>query len=151
MLELSYNPGTLSHPETLPDGRGLWIAPEVEDILRRLRYGDPGTGWAGDPRLALYRGEHDSHWELWRLENDGEYRMVLRSKPGVSLQGLIPWLVEHDVQRGYDAVRRVLEHNQRVYRENDLRAAEQMDAAMDHVLWGLRRDLNEGPKQISLS
>lgn len=140
----------LTHPETLPDGRGLWVAPEVLDVISRLRNGDPGSGWAGDPRLALYRGESGDHWELWRLENDGEYRMVVRSKPGVSLNSLIPWLVEHDVQRGYDAIRRVLEHNQKVYRDNDLRHAERMDDAMDHVIWGLRKDLNEGPKSFAV-
>lgn len=142
---------SILHPETLPDGRGLWIAPEVQDIINRLRNGDPTQGWAGDPRLALYRAERGDHWELWRLENDGEYRMVLKSKPGVNLHSLIPFLVAHDTHRGYNAVQSILEHNRAVYRANDLRSAERMDAAMDHVLWGLRKDLNEGPHSYAIS
>jgi hypothetical protein len=149
--EISFAGTEIMHPETLPDGRGLWIAPEVRDILRRLRFGDPGMGWAGDPRLALYRDERARHWELWRLEADGQYRMVLKSKPGVNLDGLIKFLVEHDTQRGYDAVQRILEHNKANYRKNDLANAERMDAAMDHVIWGLRKDLGEGPKTVSFA
>lgn len=137
--EWSY--ASVSHPETLPDGRGLWVAPEVQEIQRKLREGDPLAGWPGDPRLALYRAEKDPRWYLYRLEADGEYRMVVRSKPGVTLETLIPWLVKHDSHRGAHVAEMVNEHNAKLERKLAQSHHERMAESLERVVWGIHRDL----------
>lgn len=132
---------TIDHAEYLPDGRALWVAPEVQDIQRRLREGDPSLGWEGDPRLALYRAEADTRWYLYRLETDGQYRLVLRSRPDVSLITLIPWLVEHDTRRGFNAAEAVNAANEKLTRERDAAEHERAVEAMRKVIWGVNRDL----------
>src|SRR5690606_13484044 len=82
--ELTYTSTQIAHPEWV-DGRRLWLDPEVRDVVTRLRDGDPTRGWEGDPRLALYFIPGSRQWELMRLEADGEYRTVARSKPGARL------------------------------------------------------------------
>jgi hypothetical protein len=71
----------LLHPEWV-DGRRLWMDTVMRDIIHKLHHGDPVKGWEGDPNLAVYWNGEAELWELWRLEHDGEYRMVCRSTPG---------------------------------------------------------------------
>lgn len=132
---------SIDHAEYLPDGRALWVAPEVQDIQRRLREGDPTLGWEGDNRLALYRGEGDDRWYLYRLEADGQYRMVLRSKPEVSLITLIPWLVKHDSRSGYDAAAEVDAANAKLVADLEATEHEQAVEIISKVIWGINRDL----------
>lgn len=147
--ETSY--GKLAHPETLPDGRGLWVDPEVQDLIRILHHGDPVLGWEGDPRLALYRTA-DRRWELWRLEADGEYRPVMRSKPDTKLDHrLILKLVEMDRNRGFDAHEHLRKLNERNQLEREARAAEAVAAAEDKVRWAIGKDTNTGKKVFSLA
>ena len=132
--------GRITHPETV-DGRHIWLDPEVEDMIHKLHYGDATLGWEGDPALALYRTE-DSRWELWRLENDGEYRRFCRSKPGAKLDNrLIMELVAHDARRGYNPHTALTQHNERLERERDQRAQEKVAASLEKVYWGLKRDV----------
>ena len=104
MRELTYDPKQILHPQ-YQKGKRLWTDPEVADIVQRLHYGDPTLGWEGDPRLALYyvpaaTAGGAGRWELQRLEADGEYRVVCRSRPGLALDlGLIRHLVAHDMRR----------------------------------------------------
>jgi hypothetical protein len=101
--EISYNPQELVHPEIL-NGKQRWISNEVKEIAHKLQYGDPVLGWEGDPRLALYLEDRGS-WVVERLENDGQYRTVCRSRQGLPLDDrLILRLMEHDHRRGFDPV-----------------------------------------------
>lgn len=131
----------VEHPEYLPDGRTLWVAPEVQEISRQLREGAPELGWAGDPRLAIYRGEKADRWEVWRLEADGEYRRAMISKPGASLLTLIPWLVAHDTHRGYSAADEVTAHNLARERAVDERSRERLLDALDRVAFSIQKDV----------
>lgn len=116
MRELTYTSTQIAHPEWV-DGRRLWLDPEVRDVVSRLRDGDPTRGWEGDPRLALYFIPGSRQWELMRLEADGEYRTVARSKPGAKLTpAIIDELVARDVRRGFDLKKSIDTHNSRVRR-----------------------------------
>ena len=76
--------GGLAHPEWVA-GRRLWLDPVMADIIDKIRDGDPTRGWEGDPQLAVFSQDtpEGMRWELMRLEDDNEYRLVARSKPGV--------------------------------------------------------------------
>lgn len=146
--ETSY--GKLAHPQTLPDGRGLWVDPEVQDLVRILHEGDPVLGWEGDPRLALYRTA-DRRWELWRLEVDGEYRPVMRSKPDTKLDHrLILKLMEIDRNRGFDAHEAITKRNEAEQMRRLAEGAERIAAAEERVRWAIGKDTNEGRKVFSL-
>jgi hypothetical protein len=65
-------------------------------MIHKLHFGDPVKGWEGDPNLAVYWNEPEERWELFRLEDDGEYRIVCRSLPGVTfddrvIDNLLAW------------------------------------------------------------
>lgn len=74
--------GLLHHPEWVA-GRRLWMDTLMRDLIHKLHHGDPVKGWEGDPNLAVYWDQPSERWELWRLEDDGQYRIVCRSGPGV--------------------------------------------------------------------
>jgi len=131
----------LYHP-THVDGRTLWVAPEVQEIINLLHFGYPPLGWEGDPRLALYR--NGDRWELWRLCEDGEYRMITRSKPGVALDHrLIRFLVTHDTRRGYDPKKDVDTHNAGIERDRDREATARNEDFADKLRWALKKDTGE--------
>lgn len=106
--------GALTHPEWL-DGRRIWRDGTIDDIVRRIQQGDPTKGWEGDPRLEVYFDPQRRRWELWRLEHDGQYRPVIYSDPGASLDlSIIDFLVTHDRNRGFDVQRHLEVVNGRV-------------------------------------
>lgn len=125
---------------TVQNGRGLWLDPEVQDIVDMLHNGVPTLGWEGDPALALYRTQ-DGRWELWRLEDDGEMRMVCRSRPGMRLdQTLIMRLVEHDSRRK-DVMAEMIRGNDELEDRRHKEAIEALMEPMDKVLWGVVKDV----------
>lgn len=126
------------HPEVV-DGRTLWLAPEVQDFVDRLHNGDPTLGWEGDPRLALYRV--GDRWEIWRLERDNEYRLVMRSRPGAKLSSeAIKVLIAHDTRRGYDPATALYEHNRKIYEAADKQFEDRLDDLSDKLDWALKKD-----------
>lgn len=85
------------HPEHV-GGRRLWMDSVMTDLIDKLHHGDPIRGWEGDERLAVYWNE--PRWEIWRLEEDDQYRMICRSQPGVPFdERLIDQLCAWDVRR----------------------------------------------------
>lgn len=138
--ELTLRPAEILHPQNL-DGRAIWLDPEVQDLVDRLHLGDPTIGWEGDPRLAIYRGPGRT-WELWRLENDGEYRMVCKSRPGLGLDNrLIVRLVQHDARRGFDPKKAVDANNAKVDKERNSAIHDKKLAAADKLRWALIKDV----------
>jgi len=97
---------SLTHPQTV-NGKLLWMDSGVSDLIHKLNYGDPVLGWEGDPALALFMDKDPvmgDRWVLVRLEDDGEYRDVMRSRPGLPLdERLLIRLMEHDSRRGFEA------------------------------------------------
>jgi len=108
----------LAHPEWVA-GRRLWMDTPMRDLIHRVRHGDPVKGWEGDDRLGLYWNGPDERFELWRLEDDGQYRFVCRSGPGVGFdERVIDALIGMDRQR-----RRVSVHDEIVANNTAVEAA----------------------------
>lgn len=133
--EITYNPGELVHPQVV-DGKVLWTSPEVQEMVRKLHYGAPELGWEGDPRLALYHEQ--GGWVLERLEADGQYRTVCRSKPGAPLDDrLIVGLIAHDHRRGFDPAAALEGARPDVSKEQE----DAMREGLERAYYGAAKDL----------
>jgi hypothetical protein len=135
---------SLVHPEII-DGRRLWLDPAMQDVIDKLHNGDPVKGWDGDPRLEVYctpTGDGPV-WELWRLEDDNEYRMTCRSKPGVPFDDrLIEHLVAHDRRRFKTSLHEQIKAKNEaidadIRRRNDDYINEEVNPRLD---WALKKD-----------
>jgi hypothetical protein len=109
----------------------------MQTLIDKLHHGDPVRGWEGDPRLAVYW--NPPHWEVMRLEHDGQYRMVCRSGPNVPFdERLIDALVAHDRQRGYQLHGGVVDNNERIKARHraalDEQLAEDVGPRLRHAL-----------------
>ena len=138
----------LVHPSFI-DGRSLWIEPDVARVLDRIQNGDPVKGWEGDPRLAVYYEPQEKRWELWRLENDGQYRLFCRSKPGAQFdESIIDALIAHATRRGFNPRQHVLTVNEGISWK---RSQEMSDYIEEHIApalqYGLRRQFDGMRKQ----
>lgn len=105
----------LLHPEHVA-GRRLWMDSAMTDLIHKLHHGDPVRGWEGDEALAVYWNPDHQVWEIMRLEDDNQYRLVLRSRPGVPFdERVIDKLCEWDTRRHQrDLHREISDHNERV-------------------------------------
>ncbi len=84
MREMDLGTGFI-HPQVV-NGRSLWMDSGLTTLIDKLQNGDPTLGWEGDPRLALFMDDND-RWVLSRLEADGEYRDICKSRPGLPRDG----------------------------------------------------------------
>ena len=116
---------SIVHPEWV-HGRRLWMDTPMRDLIARMRFGDPVKGWEGDVRLELYWNGDEERFEVWRLEDDEQYRFVCRSAPGAPFDDRII-----DALIGWDGRRRavpihesVMAHNERVDAERASRRDE---------------------------
>lgn len=144
--EISIAANEMIHPQVV-NGRNLWLGAGVSELIRKLHYGDPTLGWEGDPRLALYIEKDprtaEDRWVLSRYEADGEYRDILRSRPGVTLdERLIIRLMEHDTRRGFNPVD-VVEQAYDPAGGPLTAADEQAMEGLERAYHGLRKDLGE--------
>ena len=114
----------LSHPEWV-NGRRLWMDTPMRDVIHAIRFGDPVKGWEGDERLSVYWNEPEQRFELWRLEDDEEYRFVCRSGPGVPFDARVI-----DALLGWDRQRRKVSLADEVEANND-RVDRDKDAAIE--------------------
>jgi hypothetical protein len=110
-----------AHPETLANGQKLWMDGSIRDLIHRIRFGDPLLGWEGDDRIELYWDDTEERFELWRCEDDYEYRRICRSGPGVAFdERVIHALVQWDGRRRTKAlVDEVNDHNEGVRADID--------------------------------
>lgn len=137
---------TGQHASFMPSGASVIVDTTVmNDLLQRLQHGDPTRGWEGDPRLSLAYNRPEDRWELWRWEWDGEYRLVMRSKPGHPIPlDVIDQLVLMDRNRGFDVSQYVRDHNERVDREQEYQFSERMGPKYEKLQWALRKDDRTG-------
>jgi len=115
---------SIVHPEWV-HGRRLWMDTPMRDLIARMRFGDPVKGWEGDARLELYWNGDEERFEVWRLEDDEQYRFVCRSAPGVPFDDRII-----DALIGWDGRRRQSPLHETVINHNLCLDAER-DAARD--------------------
>jgi hypothetical protein len=124
----------------LPNGMSLYVD---SDFYDRLHNGDASVGWTGDPRLGVYH-EH-GRIEIWRHCEDGEPRLIVRSRPGMDKldASVLRFLAEHDSQsrRGYDVRADMDAVNAAVKKEYERQAKERLADAADRLRHGLKKDL----------
>ena len=129
---------SLTHPQTLQDGSVVFLE---SGIREKLQGGDPALGWEGDPNLEVYAGPENRLY-VWRKEDDGQYRLVARSAPGVGLdERLIRGLLSRDTRRGYDPAKAVISHNEKLHASNDRAGDDKLRDVMEKVYWAAGRDL----------
>lgn len=141
--------GGLIHPTIRRDPSGrlveMWTDPAVQDTVRRLHHGDPSCGWEGDENLVLYLEKLPQNpeptWVLERLEDDGQYHVVCRARPGADVRNLPRVLVTHDRQRGHDAMADVMARNERARKEQEDRETDALAEKMEKVYWALGKDV----------
>lgn len=128
------------HPQLMPDGSTIIYD---GDVAHALIHGDPTKGWEGDERLALTWNGKDQRIELWRFEEDGEYRMVLRGRPGKRVvdAGIIDFLVTHDTRRGYNPYAEAMKANKAQYAADDQKVYDQHGELADKLHWALMKDI----------
>ncbi len=132
------------HADQVPSGAYLLAdGTAMNDLVDRLQNGQPSIGWEGDPRLCIAYNRQTTCWELWRMEADGNYRLCMRSKPGMGFpMNLIEHLMQHDTRRKFDAYRDVERHNDLVKAVAASNARDAQSAAAEKVRWALNKDLN---------
>jgi hypothetical protein len=109
----------LFHPEWVA-GRRLWMDALMRDLLHKISFGDPVKGWEGDENLAVYYNEPEHRWELWRLEDDGNYRFVCRSDPDAIFDDRVI-----DALLAWDRRRRTVSLHDEIVAHNDKLEADQ--------------------------
>ena len=129
-----------AHPDRLANGQLLWMDGSVRELVDRIRFGDPILGWEGDDRIELYWDGADERFELWRCEDDYEYRRICRSGPGVPFDDrVIHALIQWDGRRRHKAlVDEVNDHNAAVRadmdRQRDEWVAEELAPRLRHAV-----------------
>lgn len=131
---------TLLLPTFLPGGESLL---QDHDFVKRLHEGDASIGWLGDERLGVYFA--DDRIELWRHCEDGEMRLILRSRAGHRTLNTdtLRVLAAHDSRRrgGFDAVAETNRHNDALRARADDRHADQTGEFADRLHFALRKDM----------
>lgn len=140
---------TLVLPSVLPGGETLL---QDHDFVTRLHEGDASIGWLGDERLGVYLA--DDRIEIWRHCEDGEPRLILRSRPGHRMLNTdtLRVLAAHDSRRrgGFDAVAEVNRHNAAVEQDRERRHDDSAGDLADRLHFALRRDLDGSRRQQPL-
>jgi len=114
----------------------------MSDLIHKLHHGDGVKGWEGDPNLAVYWNQPEERWELWRLEDDGQYRFVCRSGPGVVFDDrIIDALLAWDRRRRQVSLHdEITAHNERLdadhARQRDDWAREEIAPRLRHAIRG---------------
>ncbi len=134
----------VQHPDLMPNGSTAWrIGMNLHDLADKIQNGSPVDGWEGDARLTLasYRDPKtgEQRWELWRLENDNEYRLVAWLPQDRDPSGIIRRLVEMDARRGFDIHEAVSRHNAQVDRERQYQSDQVVGAASERLAHSLRK------------
>lgn len=133
----------IDHPNFLPWGSAVIVDREAMDgLVARLHNGVPTLGWAGDPRLCVAFHRPTQRWELVRLERDGQYRIICRSKPGMAFpDNLIQSLVAHDGRRGYHVGRDIMAHNDKLQADKDAAGDARLREIKEKVYYAVGKDV----------
>jgi|TARA_Y100000296_G_C5164820_1_gene253958 hypothetical protein len=123
----------------------VWNSPPgaVEDVVQKMRFGDPTIGWEGDPLLQLYLNE-ENEWEVRRAEGKRGSTLVAKSKPGVPFdERFILYLMEHDQKRRtHEEIVTALDaHNDKIEKDEADAAAEKLTEAKDRVMHAAIKDI----------
>lgn len=135
-------------PRMLRSGETIW---EDSEFTKLLHEGKPEIGWVGDDRLAVYYA--DDHMQIRRADDQGNMRLIMRSKPGAKTLGMeaLVFLAEHDSQsrRAYDVYKDVSETNASARARQDDKRADSRGEAVDRLAHALFKDV--GASETGLS
>lgn len=109
-MDREINLGVIEHPQFIDNEWMRVDHPTVDP----LRVGAPDLGWEGDQRLSVYLHLPSKRFVLWRLEYDGEYRVVAQLPEGASItpasvNSLISNLQKWDQRQGFDPYQYVMD------------------------------------------
>jgi len=121
------------------DGTPTFVS-YAADIQRLLKKGDPTIGWEGDERLYIAPRQGAEGYVVGRLCEDGVKRLICFSKAPHRLDKQLLIMLRDNDTRHNDVRKRIEQHNARVQKEHDDRAADRISEAMDRVIHGLRKD-----------
>ena len=134
----------VAHPDFIQGRRVVQPGTNLHELADRIKNGDPTCGWEGDPRLTLARYDDPvtgPQFELWRLEHDGQYRLVAKLAGHLDPSNICRRLVEHDIRRGFDIKDAVDRHNAKVHAARMAPVQDRLSGAADKLAWALRKDL----------
>jgi hypothetical protein len=127
-------------PTALPTGETIWMDSE---FIKLLHEGKPEIGWIGDDRIMPYFGNNCI--ELRRADDQGNMRLLMRSKPGVRQLGneALLFLATHDSQsrKAYDVKADIDTRNALAQGRLDSLRAESRGEATDRLAHALMKDV----------
>lgn len=127
-------------PKILPDGETLWMDSEFMSMLHQ---GKPEIGWVGDDRLGVYYG--NGHMEIRRADDQGNMRLIMRSRPGLKSLGVeaLVFLANHDSQsrRQYDVYEDLKQNNERAQAHKEALKADSRGEAVERLAHALKKDI----------
>lgn len=82
---------------TMPDGGKVLVEGEAQDIVGRIKNGDPSKGWEGDPSMRVFVVEQEGYivngkkpgemrpgmrciFEVWGIDRHGEPYLAIESE-----------------------------------------------------------------------
>lgn len=124
-----------------------WLPPHRtiadDELVDRIKFGDPSKGWEGDPNMDLVLASDDSGawwWELWTLDAENKPSLVLTSNHYVKLgPHLIDLIVQHDTRK-VDVVGNLERHNEAVRKAHEANFDAQLEEVADKLTHALRKD-----------
>ena len=130
----------MHHAEHIGGAAVIVDSGAMDNLIDRLQNGDPTLGWEGDPNLCVAFDKLTQRWEIHRLEHDGQYRLVMRSRPGMPFpHNVIEWLVQHDTKRGYDFAAAVAKEMEQQEKARHAAFLEKIAPGHEKALWAARK------------
>lgn len=129
----------------MPDGGHLLVEGEAQDIVRRVREGDPTKGWEGDPNMRVvlqpYEGVRSHEvvylFEFWTTDAHGELYLAMQS-PTCGPE-VIERLVAGDTTKR-DVIGEAMERQRKAQAEQKRTLMERLDECADKLAFALQGD-----------
>jgi len=115
-----------------------------EHLQRRIREGDPETGWLGDPFLVLTY-DPDDYWRIWDTVNGRPDLVAQKKADGSELnaKALTAGLAKADLRRQSvgEILDRTVKHNEYINEQADKAQRDKIAEQADRVAFELRKDI----------
>lgn len=129
----------------LPDGGQVLVTGEAQDIVRRVREGDPTKGWEGDSSMRVtvspYEGQFSGEvrwlFEVWAVDNHGEPYLCVQSE--TCGPELIEKLVRADTRRR-DVIAEAMAAQDKAQADRKAAMAERHEDIADRLAFALQGD-----------
>jgi DUF917 family protein len=129
----------------MPDGGKVLVEGEAQDIVRRVREGDPTKGWQGDPNMRVvlqpYEGLRSNQvtylFEFWTTDAHGDLYLAMQS-PTCGPE-VIERLVAGDTTRR-DVIGEAIERQRKAQADAKKTLLERLDECADKLGFALQGD-----------